>query len=227
MAKQSNFKTAVNELMNGVLGETGDDSVEESGTSQGWQAPSKFMETVRMGGQDMSRKPGGSSVIAEDLIIEGNIFGDSTIQINGKVKGNVSITGDIVAKGIIEGDAKGNNVTLNKSNIRGNVSASRLLSVDSESVIVGNISGSSIEVDGKVKGDIHAEEIIVLKKSAVVFGNVEAKTISMEAGAALKGKLNVLASNINDGSFAFDKIGKPSSAIQDGFGEKDEDSKEE
>lgn len=227
MAKQSNFKTAVNELMNGVLGETGDETVEESGTTQSWQAPTKFMETVRMGGQDPSRKPGGNSIIAEDLIIEGNVFGDSTIQINGKVKGNVSITGDIVAKGIIEGDAKGNNVTLSKSNIRGNVNAKRVLSVDSESVIVGNISGSSIEVDGKVKGDIHAEDTIVLKKSAIVFGNVEAKTISMEAGAALKGKLNVLASSINDSSFAFEKIGKPDSASQDGMEEKDEEPKEE
>jgi cytoskeletal protein CcmA (bactofilin family) len=206
MAKQSNFKIAVNELMNGVLGsEQGEDQMDEATDNSTWEALRKISSEERQGFQDvLTRKPPGNSVIAEDLIVEGSIFGESTIQINGKVKGNVSITGDIISKGTIEGDAKGNNVILNKSNIKGNVNANLHLSVDSDSVIIGNIAAASIEVDGKVKGDIHAEDVVELKKSAVVFGNVAAKTVSMEAGASLKGQINVLSQPISEKDLKFE-----------------------
>lgn len=206
MAKQSNFKIAVNELMNGVLGsEQGEEHMDEAPKGSAWEAPKRFIPEERKSSQDaLPKRPTGNSVLAEDLIIEGSIFGESTIQINGKVKGNVSIAGDIISKGTIEGDAKGNNVILNRSNIKGNVNASLHLSVDSESVIIGNIAAASIEMDGKVKGDIHAEEVVVLKKSAVVFGNVTAKTVSMEAGASLKGQLNVLSQTISEKDLKFE-----------------------
>lgn len=208
MGKQSNFKTAVNELMNGKLGsDPSEDLKEEGGNTPAWEAPKKLFDATRATLSDSGfHKPSGNSVIAEDLIIEGSIYGDSTIQINGKVKGNVSITGDILARGMIEGDAKGNNITLNKSNVKGNVNATHHLVVDSESVVLGNLTATDIEVDGKVKGDIRAEEVITLKKSAVVVGNVSAKMVSMEAGAALKGQLNVLSGVLNDRDFKFEKI---------------------
>lgn len=211
MAKQNNFKIALNELMNGNLDMTHTDDEEMQNVNTDYS--SEGNSNVYENGVDAIRrhlesetliKPFGNSFIAEDLVIEGSIYGDSNIQMNGKVKGNITTTNDIIVKGIVEGDAKGANITLTQSSIKGNVSAHRHLSVDSGSMILGNVLANSLEINGKVKGDVTAGDGTILKKDAIVFGNLTTKSISIEAGALVKGRLEVVSNSIKEKDFQFE-----------------------
>jgi cytoskeletal protein CcmA (bactofilin family) len=202
MGRQSNFKIAVNELMNGASSKATSEEKPQRTTTDS-------SSNIFPPRDNVFNKTGYNSVIAEDVVIEGSINGKSSIQINGQVKGNVTTAGDILSRGAIEGDAKGVNVSLVRSNIKGNVTASGELSVDESSIIVGDINAGSVEISGKIKGDIRAEELIVLRKAALVLGNLKAKSVSMEAGSELKGNMEVISGKISESDFDFAKEERP------------------
>lgn len=204
MGKQNNFKEAVSELMNGKFTTDPEPEDLQDTKSKDLQKNSSFF--VSSAKSESIYKSSAISVIAEDLVIEGSVYGESTIQINGKVKGNVTSTMDIIVKGTIEGDIKGSNISLSHSRIKGNVNALNNLTVDSESVIVGNITAGSVEINGKIKGDIRVGNMATLKKSTVILGNLTARAVSIESGAGIKGRLEVLAENINDKEFKIENV---------------------
>ncbi len=196
MKIQNNFKTAVNELMNGnaPMEDTEDNDTEETSNR------------VVFNQEPIREKSGEVSILGEDFIIEGSIMGASTIQINGRVKGNVTSSKDIIIRGTIEGDVKGESITMNLSNVKGNITAERHVTINKGSVVIGNISAGSVELNGKVKGDIQAIETTVLQKEAIVFGNISGKSISMESGSMLKGQLEILSMPINENEFKFESV---------------------
>lgn len=198
MGTRSNFKTAVNELMAGKF--TSSEEVDEGHREQDLQKDE--IKTVSYGvTTEPSSRAGVYSVIAEGTTIEGSVYGDSSIQVNGRIKGNVTTTKDIISKGIIEGDVKAANITLCHSSVKGNINASGLLNIDEKSIAIGSIYAANIEISGRVKGDIKAEDAAVFRKNALILGNVTSKTISVEAGAGLKGELNILSVPIHDEDF--------------------------
>ena len=200
---QGNFKSAVTELMNGKLfteTETEKEPVEEITESQ----PSIISNDVSFGlgsGNDNISKARTGSLIAEDMVIEGSVRSESPIQINGKVRGNVVSARDIISRGAIEGDVKGGSITLIKSSVKGNLAAGNFLSMDLDSIVVGNIDATGVEINGKVKGDVKVTENATLRKAAVILGNLTAKSLSIEAGAAIKGKMEILPAPIQEKDF--------------------------
>lgn len=202
LGMQGNFKTAVTELMNGKLFT----DVEPEKDSE------EMTETTSAGiGADVSFGLGSSndtiskartgSLIAEDMVIEGSVRSESPIQVNGKVRGNVTSARDIISRGAIEGDIKGGSITLIKSSVKGNLAAGNFLSMDADSIVVGNIEATGVEINGKVKGDVHVSDNANLRKAAVILGNLTAKSLSIEAGAAIKGKMEILPSPIQEKDF--------------------------
>lgn len=195
MGIQSNFKIAVNELLSGVI--SNDEKQEDFQI-----VPEKEPER-----QQANQKNVNTSLIAEDVVIEGSVTGNSSIQIEGTVKGNVNINGDIFIKGNIEGDIKGKSVSINNCNINGNITAESNISIDNNSVIEGNINADSVYLNGRINGDVDANEKIILKKSAVVFGNIRSCNISIEEGASLKGQLEVLPDKNSESIFDLKESG--------------------
>ena len=59
-------------------------------------------------------------------------------------------TANILSRGAIEGDAKGVNVSLVRSNIKEMLLLPEL-SVDESSIIVGDINAGSVEISGKIR----------------------------------------------------------------------------
>lgn len=205
MGTRSNFKTAVNELMAGKF-TSGAESFDEN-LEEGYPQEDK-VQAAGPAGQPGSRS-GVYSVIAEGTIIEGSVYGDSSIQINGRIKGDVTTTKDIISKGIIEGNVKAANITLSHSSVKGSISASGTLSIDGTSIAVGNIDAANLEVSGRVKGDIKVKDAAVLKRSALILGNVVSKTVSVEAGAGLKGELDIFSVPIHDKDFNVQSFSDP------------------
>lgn len=87
-----------------------------------------------------------------------------------RVKGNIETVGEVQLDGIVEGDV-----------ICGS------LSMGEHGAVAGTISADNMVIRGKVEGEIRGKTVR-LEKSAKVIGNVYHKTLSIEAGAFIKGK---------------------------------------
>ena len=94
----------------------------------------------------------------------------SIIASDARIKGNIETLGEIQLDGIIEGDV-----------ICGS------LSMGEHGSISGTISADSLVIRGKVDGEIRGKTVR-LEKTCKVIGNVWHQTLSIEAGAFIKGK---------------------------------------
>ncbi len=57
--------------------------------------------------------------------------------------------------------------------------------------VKGNLTGSTVVIEGKVVGDLKADQRICLRASSHVYGDVSAPRVVMEDGAVLVGKCEV------------------------------------
>lgn len=95
--------------------------------------------------------------------ITGDLSGSSDLRIAGKIKGNISTTGDVVVEnsGYIEGTIKTKNATI-AGNVSGDIVCSEKLVLEAKSFVVGNIRTKLlvIECGARLKGncDVSSEE---------------------------------------------------------------------
>ena len=191
----SNFKTAVNELMNGKV-RTDDDPQEQYSEEPGFE-PSDYRPspTVSYVPAVAENAP---SVFASDLIIEGMVKSKSDIKLNGYIKGDVSCGGSIISTGTIDGNIDCTNVSLAGSTITGNINVRGAVNLDSNSSVTGDVIANSLTSDGKIKGNVVLKEFISLKPNASLHGNVKAKNIAIESGTTLVGNIEIKSAQTPD-----------------------------
>lgn len=136
-----------------------------------------------------------STIISKGTVITGDIKSDGDIEMNGTVTGSISTTGKVKISGKQIGDVQGSTVSLSTCSVRGNLSAAEDVSVDSDSVIVGDIKCGNLTFDGKLKGNVHVMGNVNCKGNAIIIGDIASTTITVDSGAKLQGKVQ-----ISDGS---------------------------
>jgi len=189
----SNFKTAVNELMNGKIKTDESGPIQSSSERQTYE-PVEYRDSQPFNAATTTTP----SVFAADLIIEGTVKSKSDIKLNGYIKGDVSSGGSIVSTGTIDGNIDCTNVVLSGSTINGNINAKDNVTLDSASSVTGDIIASTLNSDGRVKGNIILKEGIALKSNASVLGNIKAKSIAIESGTTLVGNLEIKSAQSSD-----------------------------
>lgn len=87
-----------------------------------------------------------NSIIGKDLFIQGELKGEGTIRIDGRVEGNI-----FLEKGVIVGE---------HANILGDVKSENLIVYGK---LTGNILCKSIQIksSGIIKGDIHTDVVLI------------------------------------------------------------------
>ena len=195
----SNFKTAVNELMNGKIKTDEpfyDDGPAAPAASPAPAATSSIFPAFSKPAPVPYSAPAESasserSVFASDLIIEGTVKSKSDITLAGYIKGDVSCGGAISATGTIDGNIDGTNVILTGSTINGNINVRGSVALDNNSSVTGDIIANTLVSDGRIKGNIILKESIALHSNAIVYGNVKAKNIAIESGTTLVGNIEI------------------------------------
>jgi len=104
--------------------------------------------------------------VADTLIAEGTV-----------------ITGNIVFAGVLYLDGRVN------GNLLGEEGSDARLFVSARGHIEGQVRAPRVVVNGEIRGDIHAEEELILEPQARVHGDVHYKTLQMQVGAQVNGKL--------------------------------------
>ena len=156
-----------------------------------------------------------TTVISRKTVIKSDINAEGDIELYGSVTGAVKTPGKIIICGKQNGNVQGSDVRLEGCAVRGNVSASGSVIVDSDSVVVGDIKCGSLVFGGKLKGNIHVMGNVTCEKSAVIIGNIVSTTITVESGAKLQGKVQISDGSIKDVEVPDDVKADNSSADND------------
>ncbi len=75
--------------------------------------------------------------------------------------------------------------------ITGDLVSDEKIIIGDQGEIGGNLSGADITVQGFINGDVIANGLLQITSKAKVYGKIFAKTISIENGAELNGKVTV------------------------------------
>ena len=93
-----------------------------------------------------------------------------------KVEGNFVSDGDIIVEGKVSGTIK----------------TSRNLRVGEQAKVKADVEAANVYNSGEIRGNVKSQEKLDLKSTAKVFGNVETGMLSVESGAVLNGKCQMV-----------------------------------
>jgi len=191
MGAKRNFSQAVSEMM-GVSPTVETLEMEQTDT---------YIEKLEQ--QTEVKSAPGLTTIAYGTVIVGEINAEGDIMLLGSVKGKVISRGNIKVNGKVIGDLKGKDIELIACAVQGNIMASGLVTVDGDSIVIGDVEGENLILNGKIKGNVTVEKEAKFQPNAILAGNVTTDTIAMSQGAKIQGEINIPL-NDKDANTPFD-----------------------
>ena len=155
--------------------------------------------------QPLKKSVGNLSVLADSMVINGNITAEGALAIRGTVYGDVEIDGKLSISGPVEGEVKASEVYMEGAQITGNILCKGSIKVGPKTVILGNINAENAVVTGAVKGDVDVHGTVILESTAIVIGDIKSKFVQVSNGAVIEGKCSQCYADINPTSI-FDEI---------------------
>lgn len=138
-----------------------------------------------------------SSLVSEDVaevtkgtMIDGNIISEGSMNVYGKIKGNVACRGKLVVAGTIVGSSRASEIFTNNARIDGDVTSDGSLKIGNGSVVIGNIYGTSAVIAGAIQGDIDVHGPVIIDGTAVIQGNIRSRSVQINNGAAIEGMIS-------------------------------------
>lgn len=142
--------------------------------------------------------------ITKGTAVDGNIIAEGSMNVYGKIKGNVACRGKLVICGTVVGASRAAEVYTNNAKVDGDVTSDGSIKVGSGSIIIGNVYGTSAVIAGAVKGDIDVHGPVIVDGTAVVQGNIRSRSVQINNGAAIEGSVSQCYAEI-DYAALFDK----------------------
>lgn len=143
------------------------------------------------------------TVISKNTVIDGNIRSFANMSIDGNIKGNVETTKDIDLNGKVVGNIACNNAALRISQVQGNIQMKGNVFMERDTLLIGDISSTYANVNGKIKGNLEITGKAELKSDAVVFGDISASTITVNDGAIIQGYVSTTFLNKEESKSIF------------------------
>ncbi len=141
------------------------------------------------------------ATITEGMIIKGDIATTGSIDVIGKITGNIKCLGKLNVTGEINGDSDASEIYAESARITGEVKSKGSVKVGQSTVIIGNIFGSSAVIAGAVKGDIDVHGPVVLDTTAIVMGNIKSQSVQINNGAVIEGMCSQAYADVNPSEF--------------------------
>lgn len=138
-----------------------------------------------------------TTYITRSTVIKGTIITDSDLKIAGEIEGNVEGRNIAIMGGKIIGDISCTSTEIDDAHIEGNITATEVVDIGKDNIIIGNISAGRGKVAGKIKGDVVIEQDLEIEGESVILGDITADLISIKRGAALQGNMIVRREQIN------------------------------
>ncbi|MBI4936840.1 MAG: polymer-forming cytoskeletal protein [Nitrosomonadales bacterium] len=123
---------------------------------------------------------------------------DSLVGAETRVDGNLNFTGGLRVDGVVNG------------NVIAAPGKPSTLVLSEHGRINGEISVTHLVVNGSVEGPVHAADYLELQGKAKVVGDIYYKTLEIQLGAIVEGRLMHLAEAVSDKVVAFKLSGTES-----------------
>ena len=143
--------------------------------------------------------------ITGGMVINGDIQTTGSLDLLGKVIGNVTAYGKMNINGEIEGDSTAAEVYAESARITGDIHSQVSAKIGQSTVIIGNIFANSAVIAGAVKGDIDVHGPVVLDTTAIVMGNIKSQSVQINNGAVIEGMCSQVYAEVNPSAF-FDEL---------------------
>jgi len=127
--------------------------------------------------------------ISPSTHITGSINAENSIVFDGRINGNLASDRDVRITGTVVGNVSGQDVVLTGGRVKGDIFAKGDIKANTESVVIGDITGQNIDFNGKCRGNLIIEDIVTLRSESLVAGNIRSLTVGMETGAAVQGEI--------------------------------------
>lgn len=151
--------------------------------NSGYSAPASYTTSRYQTPVDDSE----TTIISKNTVIDGNVRSFANMSVDGNIKGNVETTKDIDVNGKIVGNISCNNATMRTSQIQGNIQMKGNAYMERDTLLIGDLTSSYANVNGKIRGNLDITGKAELKSDAVVFGDISASTITVNDGAIIQG----------------------------------------
>lgn len=125
------------------------------------------------------QKPANNNASLDDEMLDSSTHSTGHDEVETVVGPSVNVEGDFASEGNI----------IVKGTVAGSVNTSRHLSVETGAKIMANVKAGSARIAGEVKGNMKVKEVLELTSTARVMGDIEVKTLIIEAGALVSGKV--------------------------------------
>ncbi len=193
--KESNFKTAFKEMMGNQSPDSEKQPFEKGNNFS--KPDSEVKKSSESKSPDFAdpdediAESNEESVIATDMVVEGNITSKSKVMVLGRIKGNLKSKNDITISGKLDGDISGRNVSLNDCPIKGNITASDKLSLNEKTALTGNVDAGEVISEGKIEGNVRASKVVELTATSTIIGDIVAGSIRIHENAIIRGMVDV------------------------------------
>lgn len=127
------------------------------------------------------------TIITKGTTINGNIVSDSSLNIMGKVNGDIECMGKLTITGTVAGNSVASDVYVNAKRLEGNIESEGSIKVGLGTIVIGDMKGTSAVIGGAVKGEIDVKGPVILDSTAIIKGNINAKSVQINSGAVLEG----------------------------------------
>lgn len=91
----------------------------------------------------------------------------------------------------VEGDFASEGNIIVKGTVAGSVRTSKFLTVELGAKVLANVRAGSAKISGDVRGNMKIKESLEITSTGKVGGDIEVKTLIVEAGAAICGKVSM------------------------------------
>ena len=134
------------------------------------------------------------TIIGATTNLIGNLTVDGTLEIRGKIKGDLNVVKNITINGgEIEGNISCENLKNNPgaSKVIGDIVAKNDVFLNESKVMKGNISAKNASVAGHLEGNVDCNNSLIICKTATIDGNITAATFQVESGAQINGQVSI------------------------------------
>jgi cytoskeletal protein CcmA (bactofilin family) len=102
---------------------------------------------------------------------------ETVVSANTEIRGDILFSGGLRVMGHIQGNVTSSNDTHGA------------LMISNTGLVTGDIQASRVSVDGTINGNLHCAGAVELHPSATIAGDVHYRTLRLDLGATVNGKL--------------------------------------
>lgn len=136
--------------------------------------------------------PVQKTILAPGTTFVGNMTAQGDVDMDCEFQGDIRANGTVTIRTKLAGDLSARVAELVSCEVQGDVHADESVRIDSNSKVVGNITGKDLNCAGSIQGNVQVSGHVQVSGSAYIEGDLEAASISIENGAGINGQMQVL-----------------------------------